>query len=172
MDTIALATPATPAGMEYHKIQTLFKRDPESKHRFVIDGDFARDEFAYLKEVEWHVEEKVDGMNTRVHYEPNPEGAAVLIGGKTDNADIPEHLDRAIQLLLPPEKFAVVFPEREERHALRRGLWAEDSVRWTLRRRPQIPRAARSSCSMSRFKPKARRAECSPGFSLAMMCMT
>ena len=110
MNDVALATPANPAGMEYHKIQTLFKRDPETEHRFVIDGDFANDEFAYLKDVEWHVEEKVDGMNTRVHYEPRPEGLYVLIGGKTDNADIPAHLDRAIRLILGAEKLAGVFP--------------------------------------------------------------
>ncbi len=110
MDGVTLGTSASPAGTEYHKIQTLFKRDPETKHRFVIDGDFAMEEFDYLKDVEWHVEEKVDGMNTRVHYAPGLEGPSVLIGGKTDTADIPQHLDRAIRLILSPEKFATVFP--------------------------------------------------------------
>ena len=50
---------------EYHKIQTIFKRDPENKFKTLIYGEFSLPEFEYLKNNTWIFTEKVDGTNIR-----------------------------------------------------------------------------------------------------------
>ena len=72
----------------YHKIKTVFKRDPETNFKKLIYGDYALPEFEYLKDNEWVFTEKVDGTNIRVMYD----GEAILFGGKTDRAQIPTPL--------------------------------------------------------------------------------
>jgi len=72
---------------EYHKIQTVFKRDPETKFRTLLP-EYSLPEFEYLKDNEWIWTEKIDGTNIRVMWD----GADVTFGGKTDKADIPSHL--------------------------------------------------------------------------------
>jgi hypothetical protein len=73
---------------EYHKIQTVFKRDPETKFKTLIDGDFSLPEFEYLKDNLWVFTEKVDGTNIRVMFD----GENITFGGKTDRAQIPTDL--------------------------------------------------------------------------------
>jgi len=68
---------------EYHKIVTLFKRDPKNM-RFIMEGEWALSEFEYLKDNKWVFTEKVDGTNIRVMWS----GEAVTFGGKTDNAQL------------------------------------------------------------------------------------
>jgi ATP-dependent RNA circularization protein (DNA/RNA ligase family) len=68
---------------EYHKITTLFKRDPKNM-RFVFEGQWAEPELEWLKDNEWIFTEKVDGTNIRVMWN----GEKVSFGGKTDNAQI------------------------------------------------------------------------------------
>jgi hypothetical protein len=68
--------------MEYHKIDSVFKRNPAS-HRF-IDGDWSRPEFGYLADLEWEFTEKVDGTNIRIGWDGN----ACHLGGRTDSANI------------------------------------------------------------------------------------
>lgn len=84
---------------EYHKINTLFKRDEKGR---IIEGSWAIEEFHYLKHNLWRFTEKVDGTNIRVHI--SPEG--VRYGGKTDNAQIPTSLLDNLNKL-----FAGVHPE-------------------------------------------------------------
>ena len=67
---------------EYHKIQTLFKRDMSSKHKLLIEGDWTLPEFEFLAGNEWTFTEKVDGMNIRVIFKDG----AVTFGGRTDDA--------------------------------------------------------------------------------------
>ena len=69
---------------EYHKIQTVYKRDPETKYKTLLLGDYSLPEFGYLANNEWVFTEKVDGTNIRVKYS---EGK-VSFGGKTDRAQI------------------------------------------------------------------------------------
>lgn len=38
---------------EYHKIQTVFLRDPETKYKTLLEGQYAKPEFEYLKDCEW-----------------------------------------------------------------------------------------------------------------------
>jgi hypothetical protein len=51
---------------EYHKIQTVFKRDPSNNYKTLLEGEFAIPEFGYLQDNEWVFTEKVDGTNIRV----------------------------------------------------------------------------------------------------------
>ena len=78
---------------EYHKIQTVFKRDEKTKQ--IIVGDYSLPDFEYLKDNEWVFTEKVDGTNIRVMWN----GSSVVFGGKTDNAQIPIKLLYALQEL-------------------------------------------------------------------------
>jgi len=72
----------------YHKIQTVFKRDPATKHKTLLFGDYSLPEFEYLASNEWVFTEKVDGTNIRVYFE----NGGVRFGGRTDRAQIPEPL--------------------------------------------------------------------------------
>jgi len=71
---------------EYHKIQSVFKRD-EKTHKF-IEGDYSLPEFEYLKNNAWTFTEKVDGTNIRIMIN----GENITFGGKTDRAQIPAKL--------------------------------------------------------------------------------
>jgi hypothetical protein len=50
---------------EYHKIQSVFKRDMETKHKTLIIGNFSTPEFEYLQNNIWEFDEKVDGTNLK-----------------------------------------------------------------------------------------------------------
>ena len=84
---------------EYHKIVTVWERDPDTKFRTLIDGKWATPEFAYLKDAQWVWTEKVDGMNIRVMWD----GANVSFGGKTDAAQIPTTLLNVLRDMLTPD---------------------------------------------------------------------
>ncbi len=73
---------------EYHKIQTVFKRDMDNKGKTLLEGQFSMPEFEYLANNEWTFTEKVDGTNIRVMWRDGK----VAFGGKTDNASIPAKL--------------------------------------------------------------------------------
>jgi len=68
----------------YHKIQTVFKRDPDNNYKTLLEGQFSRPEFEYLADCVWVFTEKVDGTNIRVMWD----GVKVIFGGKTDNAQL------------------------------------------------------------------------------------
>lgn len=72
-------------GPEYLKINTLFKRD---ERRLIVPGDWATEEFALLQNVDWKWTEKIDGTNIRLHWD----GDCITVGGRSDNAQIPQHL--------------------------------------------------------------------------------
>ena len=86
---------------EYPKIQTVFKRDPATKFRTVLDGEYALPEFAYLADNEWTFTEKVDGTNLRVSWD----GTAITLNGRTDRAQIPAFLMHRVFDLLQADKF-------------------------------------------------------------------
>ncbi len=73
---------------EYHKIQTVYERDPATNHKTLLEGEFSLPAFEYLQGNMWTFTEKVDGMNIRVMWD----GKAVKFGGKTDNAQLPPFL--------------------------------------------------------------------------------
>lgn len=79
---------------EYHKINTIFKRDMANRGR-IIEGAFSLPEFEFLKDNIWVFTEKVDGTNIRVMWN----GKDIIFGGKTDNAQIPVFLFYKLQEL-------------------------------------------------------------------------
>jgi ATP-dependent RNA circularization protein (DNA/RNA ligase family) len=78
---------------QYHKIQTIYKRDEKTKR--IIEGDFSMPEFEFLKDCPWVFTEKVDGTNIRVMWN----GQDVTFGGKTDDAQMPVFLLYKLQEL-------------------------------------------------------------------------
>ena len=73
---------------EYHKIQTVFKRDMQKNGKTLLEWQWTLPEFEYLSWNQWVFTEKVDGTNIRVMFKDG----AVTFGGKTDNAQIPANL--------------------------------------------------------------------------------
>lgn len=80
---------------EYHKIQTVYLRDPDTKFKTLLVGQYAEPEFAYLANNEWVFTEKVDGTNIRIMVESEPR--RVRFGGRTDNAAIPAFLVQRLE---------------------------------------------------------------------------
>lgn len=91
---------------EYHKIETLFERDEQSKK--LIIGKFRSKEVEYLKNNIWQFTEKVDGTNIRVFWD----GHKVNFGGRTDNAQIPQHLLNRLNDLFGGEVNAQLFEQK------------------------------------------------------------
>lgn len=87
--------------MVYHKIQTVYKRDPNTNYRTLLMGEYSLPEFEYLKDNQWVFTEKVDGTNIRIVWD----GETIRFGGKTDNAQIPAFLMNRLQELFPPDIF-------------------------------------------------------------------
>jgi len=77
---------------QYHKIKTVYKRDPKNM-RYLVEGEWATPEFEYLADSEWVYTEKVDGTNIRVMWD----GSAVILGGKTDSAQLYAPLVQKLQ---------------------------------------------------------------------------
>lgn len=83
---------------EYHKIQTVFKRDMNNKGKTLLEGEWSLPEFEYLANNTWVFTEKVDGTNIRVMVK---DGKAVF-AGKTDAAQIPPQLiSRLTDIFIP-----------------------------------------------------------------------
>jgi hypothetical protein len=91
--------------MKYHKIQTVYKRDPVTKYKTLLEGEYSLPEFEYLAENEWTWTEKVDGTNIRVMWD----GFTLNFGGRTDNAQIPAPLVNKLQELFSVDKIIEVF---------------------------------------------------------------
>lgn len=94
---------------EYHKIQTIFKRDMTSKRKTLLEGQWTMPEFEYLAGNKWVFTEKVDGTNIRVIFKDG----GVTFGGRTDDAQIPAQLvARLNERFLPlAAKLAEVFQD-------------------------------------------------------------
>ena len=86
---------------EYHKIQSIFKRDSASNNKSFLLGEWTCSEFGLLAEIEWFWTEKIDGTNIRVCWD----GETVTFKGRTERAQIPATLFAALQEMFPPEKF-------------------------------------------------------------------
>lgn len=72
----------------YHKIQSIYKRDPATKFKTFLEGEWSVDAFGILKNIDWTFTEKIDGTNIRIGFD----GEQVNFGGRSDNADIPKPL--------------------------------------------------------------------------------
>ena len=94
---------------EYHKIQTIYKREPKTHYRTLLDGEYSLPEFEFLKDNPWVFTEKVDGTNIRIIFEDEK----ITFGGKTDRAQIPVPLmNRLNEMFLPlVDRFSDIFGE-------------------------------------------------------------
>ncbi len=92
---------------EYHKINTLWKRQAERPCDMIV-GEFATPEFELLADINWRWEEKVDGTNIRILFSPD-DPSGVLYRGKTDRAQTPDFLREYLGHQLPYQKLASVF---------------------------------------------------------------
>jgi hypothetical protein len=105
-------------GTKYHKIQSIFKRDPKTK---AFTEEFTCPEFELLQNVPWDWSEKVDGTNIRITWRGSSaiDGWGVVvpgkpvreIGGRTDRAQIPADLFAKLEELFPIEKLLEHFDE-------------------------------------------------------------
>lgn len=91
---------------EYHKIETLYKRD--SKTKKLVVGEFTNPTVEYLKDNIWQFTEKVDGTNIRIYWD----GHKVTFGGRTDNAQIPSHLINRLNELFGGEVNSQLFEQK------------------------------------------------------------
>lgn len=92
----------------YHKIETLFERDPET---FVVNP--RRLKSPVLATIsEWDVTEKIDGTNIRVMLSADGE---VQFGGRSDNAQLPTDLLLKLMQMFPAER-------------MKQALWINDPV--------------------------------------------
>lgn len=96
---------------EYHKIQTVFKRDPATRYKTLLDGEYSMPEFEYLKDNDWTFTEKVDGTNIRVIWD----GKEIIFKGKTDNSQTPFFLIDALNKIFKDkeEVFKSTFKDTE-----------------------------------------------------------
>lgn len=91
---------------QYPKIQSLYLRDERGKMLF---GEFTRPEFQLIDR--WLVTEKIDGTNIRLGFTredgPDGKGMGVVIGGRTDNAQIPTKLLGCLNTMIEISKAGV-----------------------------------------------------------------
>lgn len=102
---------------EYHKIQTVYLRDPATSFKTLLMGEYALPAFQYLARNEWVFTEKVDGTNIRVMlpgYNEDGKAYGVTFGGKTDAAQIPATLVARLEARFHTDeqraKLAEMFP--------------------------------------------------------------
>ena len=95
----------------YHKIPTVYSRDPGTNYKSLLIGQFATPELDYLQHNIWVFTEKVDGTNIRVMFE----NGQITFGGKTDKAQIPATLlNKLNEIFLPQlETFKELFNDAE-----------------------------------------------------------
>jgi hypothetical protein len=84
---------------EYCKIQTVFFRNPETKFKTLLEGQYSTPEIEYLAGNSWDLTEKVDGTNIRV----TVDGDAISFRGRTDAASIPATLVNRLRELFPED---------------------------------------------------------------------
>lgn len=92
---------------EYHKIETLFERERDTETKKLIMGKFRNPTVEYLKDAVWQFTEKVDGTNIRVHWD----GHKVSFAGRTDRAQIPNHLLELLEVLFGGEVNEQIFEQ-------------------------------------------------------------
>lgn len=92
----------------YHKINGLYKRytEGDKKGKFIL-GQYSKPEFNLLKDIKWVWTEKLDGTNIRIIWNGLEE--KIEFRGKTDKAEIPNHLLSYLQLNIKKELFKEVF---------------------------------------------------------------
>ena len=98
--------------MQYVKIPNIYKRETYGNNK-IIEGDYSTPELRLLSQIDWEWTEKVDGTNIRVIWD----GHNVSFAGRTDKAQIPDHLLEKLEQLFggtnKEEIFEQNFGEKE-----------------------------------------------------------
>jgi len=88
---------------EYHKINSLFKRD--ERNRFMI-GEWSTPELGFLADCPWQWTEKVDGTNIRLLLQMDADGVNwTEYRGRTDNAQFSKPLIDALESIINDSAF-------------------------------------------------------------------
>lgn len=87
---------------EYMKINNIFKFD--EKYREIVG---MTDTYKVLKDIEWIGTEKVDGTNIRIYWD----GHEIKIGGRTEKAQIPNHLMEYLSNTFLTQEMEYVFEQ-------------------------------------------------------------
>ena len=90
---------------EYHKIQTVYKRNLETGA--LLEGEWTLPEFEFLKDNQWEWTEKIDGTNIRIILDE----VALIFKGKSEKAQIPTFLVDRLQEIFTPVNMIETFPE-------------------------------------------------------------
>ena len=95
----------------YHKIQTVFKRDPETKFKNLLMGEYTLPEFEFLKDATWVFTEKVDGTNIRIECIDGK----LTFKGRTEKATLPPFLEVALSEIFEPllSQFKALFEDSD-----------------------------------------------------------
>lgn len=93
--------------MLYPKINSVFKRDPDTKFKTFLP-EYSEPEFGALAFVEWEVTEKIDGMNMRVEFDGLD---GVTFGGRSERADIPRNLQAYMEEHFPRRRITECFKD-------------------------------------------------------------
>ena len=83
---------------KYHKIHTIFKRDPENNLKTLLEGEYARPEFEYLQNNIWDWDEKIDGTCIRIILE----NEQLTIKGKQEKSQIQKSLYTKLETIFQP----------------------------------------------------------------------
>ena len=97
---------------KYHKIQTVWLRDPETKFKTLLEGQWAKAEFEYLKDLQWDWREKIDGTNIRVMWNPVGSQYPLEFRGKQDTSDMRPDLLARLPEIFPLERMREMFGEK------------------------------------------------------------
>ena len=127
----------------YQKINTIFKRD--ENNIIMPDAEFAIPELEWLRNCKFDATEKIDGTSIRIEvvptlnvmsYRNEPFMFVVRYKGKTDNAQIPGHLQLHLKETYPKEKVleALGLPEYfSEEYCQEKGYeYFEDIPMYTI----------------------------------------
>ena len=97
--------------VEYNKIETVYERDTDGSKK-LLEGKFRNEAVKYLADNQWIFTEKIDGTNTRVHWD----GHKITFGGRTDNAQIPARLYAVLQEMFLTEEAEQLFEQKFGEH--------------------------------------------------------
>ena len=109
--------------IKYHKIQTIYKRDSETRFKTLLEGQYSLPEFEYLRDNIWVFTEKVDGTNIRIMYD----GVTLWFGGKTDSAQIQSELANRLSVFCSDkiEEFDRLFINENDDNPIHVCLYSE-----------------------------------------------
>lgn len=92
---------------KYTKIETLFERDTKGTKK-LIEGKWRNPTVEYLKDAAWICTEKIDGTNIGIVWD----GHSVSFQGRTERAQIPEHLANKLNKLFGGNENEELFEQK------------------------------------------------------------